>query len=435
MTTHSLHFAPQSSQHPVRVAVIGGGAAGIASAYRLCRLGAQVSVFEAGRRLGGNCAPVVVPDRNGDPLAVDFGVSDFNRSTFHRFDAFLTELGLPSHPICEDATAAYRDGSTAWTCVGGRFQTDLPPERSAALEKEIRRFIAEAPTALTGPSLSLGDYLRRQRHSRLFAERYALPRAAACIVVPAGEPADQDMGALVRFWLQHGLVGHTPRQRRRVVGGMWTYCDGFLAWFRTRGGRTYLNHRVQRIERSPQSVRLTVRSPEGPRDLEFDQLVIAVDASQVARLLPQADRQERQALNALTWQAADVVVHRDTRLLPRDRAHWAAYHFHAGRPGEAMPGPRITFYPQRLAGVGADEVFVSVNPPCDPKGALIVSQQRMVHAVAATGRRFAAIQGRNRTWYAGSHLEAPHLHEQAFASGERVARALMEAVRVKTVAA
>ncbi|HRQ63491.1 MAG TPA: FAD-dependent oxidoreductase [Xanthomonadaceae bacterium] len=415
-----------------QVVVVGGGGAGIATAWHLVRLGAQVTLVEAEERLGGNCARVMVPDDRDREWPLDMGVSDFNSSTFHEFGAFLEDMGLSSRPINEDATALYRDGSVAWSQCGGRFHMAGTTGGDGCIQTEIRRFVLQAPGVLDAPPQTLGEYLDRNGHSDLFARLHALPRASACIVMPDGDPRDFDMAALVRFWLQHGLVGTVPRRRRHLPGGMWTYCDRFHDWFRARGGEVLCGTRVHRIQRGSASVSLGLYGAGGCRELSADHVVLAVDASHVARLLPDVEAEERCALSSLGWASADVVVHRDRRLLAIDPRFWAAYNFYASRPGETMAGPRITFYPHRLAAARAPGVLVSVNPPVEPRASLIIDQRRMVHPVAAHRRRFDALQGRRRTWFAGSYLIPPHLHEQAFESGHRVAEELMASIRWRT---
>jgi predicted NAD/FAD-binding protein len=95
--------------------------------------------------------------------------------------------------------------------------------------------------------------------------------------------------------------------------------------------------------------------------------------------------------------------------------------------------PTITFYPHRLAGVaGAEHVFVTLNPCVAPRPEHVLHRRTVVHPLAA-GASWPAprlpVQGRRNTWYAGSYLRAPWLHEQAYASGHDVADALVRGAR------
>jgi predicted NAD/FAD-binding protein len=148
------------------VAIVGAGAAGIATAYYLTRLGHRVELFEAGARLGGNCRRLSVPGADGGETHLDLGVSDFNRVTFGRFADFVTDLGVEVRPICEDATALFRDGTTAWSSQDGRLVHAGGPAATERLGAEIRRFVREAPALLDVPgSITLGAYLAEQGYS------------------------------------------------------------------------------------------------------------------------------------------------------------------------------------------------------------------------------------------------------------------------------
>jgi len=411
------------------IAIIGGGAAGIAAAFELTRRGHAVVSYEAAARLGGNCTSVTTRGTDGRAVTVDLGVSDFNRATFVQFDAFLRALGIEARPITEDATVVHVDGTTACTTRGGRFVAAAGPRASARLEAEIAHFVRSAPAVLQDDRPeTLGAYLARHGYSEAFRALYARPRAGGCIVMPAGDPDDHDARALVRFWQLHGLVGAAPRRRMHVIGGMASYCAAMSRWLAARGGRVRLGARVERITRGAGGVIVEASGPAGPIRDRHAHVIVAVDPSAVAALVD-ADDDERRAFASIRCARVEVVLHRDARVMPRERACWSAYTFYAAPRGARRAGPTITFYPHRLAGVsGAEGLFVTLGSPIDLRDERVVERRTMVHPVAdpAASRPelFAPIQGRGGLWYAGAWLEAPWLHEQAFRSGTRVAEAV-----------
>src|SRR5688500_2994351 len=98
----------------MRIAIVGGGAAGMGAAKVLLDAGVEVTLFEELQRLGGHCFAVPVTDGRSTVL-VDAGVSDFNRVTSPEVHNFMTGLGLTVSPVQQDATCTTLDGHPVWT--------------------------------------------------------------------------------------------------------------------------------------------------------------------------------------------------------------------------------------------------------------------------------------------------------------------------------
>src|SRR5512140_3573430 len=106
-----------------RVAIIGGGAAGMGAAKVLLAAGLDVTIFEELPRLGGHC--FAVPVQHGKrTVLVDAGVSDFNLATSHEVRKFMADLGLPVIPVVSDSTFTTLDGHPVWTNRGTRRVID-----------------------------------------------------------------------------------------------------------------------------------------------------------------------------------------------------------------------------------------------------------------------------------------------------------------------
>lgn len=73
MSDHPVNEPAQRTASGLRVAVIGAGWAGLAAAVHACRLGHQVTVFEASRTPGGRARRVELPLPDGGKLEVDNG--------------------------------------------------------------------------------------------------------------------------------------------------------------------------------------------------------------------------------------------------------------------------------------------------------------------------------------------------------------------------
>ena len=85
----------------MKIAIIGGGASGIVTAYLLDKQGHQVTVFEREPILGGHIRTLnqnVLPNQSNCHLVLENGVLEFP-TTFHNFIALMTELEVELEPV------------------------------------------------------------------------------------------------------------------------------------------------------------------------------------------------------------------------------------------------------------------------------------------------------------------------------------------------
>lgn len=418
-----------------RIAILGGGAAGLSAARTLLQAGAEVLLFEAAPRLGGNCVGVEVRSAEGHRFAIDAGVSDFNRATFTEFAQALDELGLATHPIGTDASFATADGCTVASCRGGTWRCDPAFAGADRLGDDVAAFRRRAPEALHErfAGWTLGRWLDHVGASAALREVCVLPRAAGAFPMPDRRPEDMPLRGIIEFWRMHGVVGELPADRRCVTGGMHRYPAAFARWFAAHRGELCCGTRVLGVARERTHVALAVVGPDDRhRRVVVDHVLFANHAHDALPLLANASAAEVRVLGAFARQRARVVVHHDERLVGDDRASWGAFHYVLPRGGPVRVRPTITFFPNRLAGLpaAAPDTFVTMNPHVEPRPERIVAERWFVHPVAGEAHAAAAAalearQGQQRTWFAGSFLVSPFVHESAWRSGRRTAERLL----------
>lgn len=418
------------------VAVIGGGAAGLAAARTLSAEGLEVVLIEAAPRLGGNCFGVDVNDGRGRTWTVDAGVSDFNRTTFTEFARAIDEFGLSTRPIGTDTSYATVDGLTRATCRSGLWQFDPAIPGTDGLPAEIERFRTRVAEVLEGGCFAgwkLGRYLDHIGASQVFRDLYLYPRAIGCFPMPDGDPADLPLRGLVEFWTIHGVVGERRADRHCVVGGMHRYPEAFAHWFTAHGGEVLCGSRVLGVVRDRWSVEVRlVDRDDRHRRLKVAHVVLANSPNDALAMLEAPAPDEVAALRRFVHQRARLVVHGDHRLVGHDRDNWGAFHYLV--PSGRLPRvkPTITFFPNRLAGLPAEapDVFVTMNPHREPAADKVFAERFFLHPVATVTQATAAaeldaMQGHRRTWYAGGYLRSPFVHESAWVSGVRAAERLI----------
>ena len=155
-------------------------------------------------------------------------------------------------------------------------------------------------------------------------------------------------------------------------------------------------------------------------------MVIATHSDQALALLDAPSAAEREVLGAIPYRSNDVVLHTDTRLLPRNRKTWSSWNYSlAGRDETAV----VTYNMNILQGIEAPETFcVTLNNTAAINPVKILGRFRYDHPVfslqgMAAQARWDEINGVADTWYCGAYWHNG-FHEDGVASALRVAEAL-----------
>ncbi|MEO6271163.1 MAG: FAD-dependent oxidoreductase [Lautropia sp.] len=409
----------------MRIAVIGSGIAGMASAWLLSRRYA-VTLFEAGDYVGGHTHTHDV-EMKGRHYAVDSGFIVHNPQQYPLLNRLFDELGVASQPttmgfaVRNEATGLEYNASTLDTLFCQRRNLFSP--RFLGMVRDLARFYREAPAllAVAGPGPTLGEYLSREGYGSAFRDDHLVPMASALWSSPAAQVLAFPARYLVQFMANHQMLQISGRPEWRVVrGGSATYVKALRAAWHV---DERLNCPVRAVHREPQGVRIDTDSGTH----RFDQVVIACHSDQALALLADASESERAVLGAIAYQANDTVLHTDASLLPVNRKAWAAWNAVVpAAPGEACT---VSYCMNLLQGFESPEPFIVTlnrSEAIDPSK--ILRRMRYHHpvyshaAVAAQARK-SQVQGQRRTWFAGAYW-GWGFHEDGMCSAVEVAAAL-----------
>ena len=415
----------------MRIAVIGGGIAGLGTAWLLSRRH-EVEVFEAADRLGGH-ANTVDLRLEGRRVPVDTGFIVYNEHNYPNLTRLYDALGVET---------VASDMSFSVSMDGGRFEylgdeRGLFAQRSNILRpsfwrllRELLRFYRAAPALLQRRDLdrlTLRELLAEGGYSDDFANRHLLPMAAAIWSSSLEEILEFPARCFVEFFKNHGLfsLGERP-QWRSVLGGSRRYVDVLSAPFRS---GVHLSTPIASLSRTPAGIILT---DAGGRQHRFDQVVIAAHADQALAMLGQgATPEERRVLGAFRYQENRAVLHRDKALMPRRRRAWASWNYLAEGDGDRTQRIAVSYWMNRLQDLNTkQDVFVTLNPIREPAAALtdgsfLYHHPQFDRAALAAQRRLPGIQGLDRVWFCGSYC-GYGFHEDGLQAGFAVAEALGE---------
>jgi len=169
----------------MKIAIIGSGISGMAAAYYLANKH-QVTLFEAGPRLGGHTATINLEDK-GRKLAVDTGFIVFNDWTYPNFIELLNELKVTSQNT--EMSFSVSDTLSGLEYAGTNLNTLFAQRKnilSAAhmrMLRDILRFNRgvekHIQTSQSVSLMTLGAYLKAFNYSKRFIDYYIVPMGAA----------------------------------------------------------------------------------------------------------------------------------------------------------------------------------------------------------------------------------------------------------------
>ncbi len=410
------------------IAVIGSGISGLACAHYLSTAH-RVTVFEAGSQVGGHTATVDVK-LGTRRYAIDTGFIVYNDWTYPKFIALLDDLGVSSKPTSMGFSV--RDPASGLEYSGTNLDSlfaqrrNLVSPRFLRMVRDILRFnresVADLEQGRLDESETLGEYLRRNHYSAAFQEQYLVAMGSAIWSADCDTITRFPVSFFLRFFRNHGLLSVGNRPQWRVIEG---------------GSREYLRPLCRRFEdrivcgspvrgvRRREEGGVSLRFADG-REQQFDQVVIAAHSDQALAMLSDPSTAERDILGALPYQSNEVVLHTDTRLLPRNRKTWSSWNYQLGGNREQAV---VTYNMNILQGIDAPETFcVTLNNTAEINPHKILGTFHYDHPVfslsgIAAQQRWQEINGVRDTWYCGAYWHNG-FHEDGVSSALRVANAL-----------
>ena len=409
----------------MRVAVVGSGVAGLASAHRL---GADhdVTVFEASERLGGHVRTVDV-DLGDGRRRVDVGFVVFNETNYPRFVRLLSELGVGTQEseMSFAVSVSPRGLEYGGTGLAGIFAQPSNVVRPSfhRLLRDVARFNRVATSVATGPpdDRTVEEFLATEGLGAGFVNHFLLPLGSAVWSVEPARFAVTPIQSLATFLHRHDFLRVRGRPTwRTVVGGASSYVEALVA---ARRWRACTATPVVRVERRSEGVRVVLADGQA----EFDRVVMAVPSDQALAVLDVPTRVEQEVLGAFRWTPNTVTLHTDARMMPRRRRAWASWNYVVSQEPTALP--TVTYLMNRLQRLETSvPILVTLNRQHDIDPTSVVGQWSMRHpvidaAALAAQRRLGEINASGPVHFCGAYWGSG-FHEDGMASAELACDAL-----------
>ena len=400
----------------MRIAVIGGGGSGMATAYLLDKQKHHVTVFEQQPMLGGHIRTLnknVQPNQSDCPKMLECGVLEFP-TVFHNFIALMQELEVELKPIII--------GSSFFPKEGDRILSGTTIDRNyRGLQRliEYLRFDAihissvglwlEAKFAEMEYfyDLPLSKYLTDKSVSHIWLKLLTMYSYSIPFEQIDNFPAELAIPMLRDYISVNWL---------RIEGGVYSYIEKILERFK---GEVVLNAEVSSISRSSDIVKIKRLNGEIQ---EFDKVVFATPPDQVMPLLEDPTDNEIKRFSEWKANCVNTIVHQDITMYERHHIqNQSEFDFFQT---DTQWG--YNSYLNQLCGISSPtHYFLSFElEELIAKDQIIHVQKHHTPLYTTEAFRYrdevVAINGENHTYYAGAYL-GDGLHEGAIASAYRVA--------------
>jgi uncharacterized protein len=414
----------------MKIAIIGGGASGMVTAYLLDKQGHQVTVFERESILGGHIRTLnqnIQPNHSDCNLVLENGVLEFPTS-FHNFMNLMTELGVELESV--------NIGSALFLKNGNHYLSKVAIDRNFTgihwLIEHLRMnlfYLRAASLLIAAKSWKAIDF-----HDRSLADQFKQPYlqniwlklfAMYSYSIPFSQIDDCPAELVIPTLRDDVFVNWV-----RIKGGVYSYIQKIINRFK---GEILLGVEIAAIHRTTTGITVELTTD---KIQEFDKVVFAIPPDMVLKLL--ADPQPAEIDRFTAWQANHVQT-----LLHTDAGMYAPYLIQEGSEFDFFetdqPNDHWGYNARlnQLCGITSSiqySLSFNLESLIAPDQILHIQQHHTpLYTVAAFRDRQEIIRtnGEYNTYHVGAYL-GDGLHEGAITSAIRVAELIAATTEVKS---
>ncbi len=399
-----------------RIAIIGSGISGLTCGYLLAK-DHDITLFEANDYIGGHTATKPT-EIEGKTYNLDTGFIVFNDWTYPNFIKMMDALNVERQPT--QMSFSVQNATTGLEYNGHTINTLFAQRRNLfspsfyTLVREILRFNKLCKSLIAdntdSDTTTLIEFIETHKFSETFTQNYILPMCAAIWSASLETAGKFPLAFFLKFFSNHGLLNVTDRpQWYTIKGGSFTYINPMIEAFKD---NINLSSPVDDVSYTDDGVTLISK---GETHI-FDDVIFACHSDQALKILNLSSfptdyaESTMQVLSAIPYAMNDVILHRDTSVLPKRKLAWASWNYRIkGELGEQTSPAAVSYNMNILQCLESDHTFVvSLNDrdAIDPNK--IIGEYQYAHpqfslAMVAAQNRRSDICGKNHVHYCGAY--------------------------------
>jgi len=390
----------------MKLAIIGTGISGMAAAYILSQAH-DVTIYEKNDYIGGHSRTVDIKTDQGT-IPVDTGFIVFNKRNYPQLTSLFESLEVPVVKSDMSFGVTIADGwleySTASLAQCFAQKRNLVRPRYIGMLRDLVRFHKLAlQDKDISPDLTLGKWVEKHKLGAWFKDYFLLPMGGAIWSMPVDQMLDYPAKPFIRFFDNHGLLGiDDAPQWYTVQGGARAYVERLTKQFKP---NIKMNCAVQNVIRRENQIEVI---DSKNMTSYYDQVVFACHSDQVLKQLSSPCPLERQILGSINYQNNLMVLHKDTKFMPKRKSTWSSWVYLSNQKQDTSTSMSVSYWMNNLQPLKtSDPVIVTLNPHQMPSQDLIYDQTVLEHpvfdkAAIDAQSRLDEIQGKDRIWYCGA---------------------------------
>ncbi|MBL6664566.1 MAG: FAD-dependent oxidoreductase [Rickettsiales bacterium] len=410
----------------MKVAVIGSGISGLASAW-LLQGKYEVTLFEKNDYFGGHSNTASI-EYDGKKIDVDTGFIVFNFKTYPNLKAFFELLNVEIDK--SDMSFGIRDFDSGLEYSGNNLFSLFAQKRNLVnpkffrMLKDIMRFNKSAISLIENggdvEGKTLADFIDELKLGDYFKNYYLFPMAGAIWSCPIELIKHYPAKTFLQFFYNHGLltVINQP-QWYTVRGGSKQYVQKIISALDNVkcGCNIVSSHQVGK--------KIVLRDNEG-QDYEFDHVVFASHANQTCNIISDKTDDEKAILAQINYSNNLAVLHKDKKQMPKNKKAWASWVYLSKQQENKVS---LSYWMNNLQNIDANkELFVTLNPIEDIAKEDVFASYHYAHpifdeAAIRAQDNLETIQGKRNMWFCGAWTKYG-FHEDGLNSAISVAKKL-----------
>ena len=361
----------------MKIAVVGSGISGLSAAYYLSKKH-HVDLFEKEDHFGGHSHTIDLT-LGIKKVPVDIGFIVFNFKTYPNLIKFFEENKIKIEK--SDMSFSVSVNSTPFEYCGrglnGIFsnKSNLFNYKFLRMFFDIIKFYKKCDNLNEfNEEITLGDYLKQNKHSREFIDYHLIPMVSAIWSMPPYEANQMPYKFFLKFFQNHGLFKLKNRpQWYTVTNRSKTYVENILSKI---SGEHFKNYPIKKIRRKSNGIDLYYGGES--EFFDYDKVILATHADEALSIIDNPTDDEKKILSNFSYKENIAYIHTDESIMPKNKNVWSSWNSSIKK--NEIEKNSITYWLNLLQNLECEEnIFLTLNPYFEIDQSKILKKVKFTH--------------------------------------------------------